>query len=44
MATILSQLKKLRKQINIPYRIVFVDRKIEEEEYEEKVIYIHIWI
>jgi len=44
MATISSQLKKLRKEINIPYRIVFVDRKIEEVEYEEKVIYVHIWI
>lgn len=44
MATILSQLKKLRKEINIPYRIIFVDRRIEEVEYREKEIYVHIWI
>lgn len=44
MPTILSQLRKLRKQINIPYRIQFVDREIRQEEFEEKVIYVHIWI
>jgi len=44
MSTILSQLKLLRKQINIPYRIEFVDHEIEEKDFEVKVIYIHIWI
>ncbi len=44
MATISSQLRKLRKQIFIPYRIQFVDRVVEEVEFEEKVIYVHIWI
>ncbi len=44
MATILSQLRQLRKQINIPYRIEFVDREIHKEEFQEKVIYVHIWI
>ena len=44
MGTISSQLKKLRKQIHIPYRIEFVDKEVEEEDFEEKVIYVHIWI
>lgn len=44
MATISFQLKALRKKINIPYRVKYVDRFIDESEYEEKVIYIHIWI
>lgn len=44
MATILSQLLKLRNQIKLPYEIRFVDREIMKEEFEEKVIYIHITI
>lgn len=44
MPTISSQLRKLRKQIYIPYRIEFVDREIYEHEFQEKVIYVHIWI
>lgn len=44
MATILSQIKQLRKVIHIPYRIEYVDRKIEPHEFKEKVIYVHIWI
>jgi hypothetical protein len=36
MATIAAQLRKLRKLINIPYTIKFVDRKILESEFEEK--------
>jgi hypothetical protein len=44
MATILSQLQKLRKSINLPWQIKFVDRVIEEHEFEEKIIYIHITI
>lgn len=44
MSTILSQLKELRKKIKIPWRIQYVDRKIEPEEFKEKTIYIHIWI
>lgn len=44
MATISSQLRKLRKLINIPYRIEFVDYEVKEEEFEDKVIYVHIWI
>ncbi len=44
MATILSQLKALQKQIKIPHRIIFVDREIKPEEFMEKVIYVHIWI
>jgi len=44
MATILSQLRQLRKQINIPWRIEMVDRVVEPHEFEEKVIYVHIWI
>ena len=44
MATIQAQLRKLKKQIRIPYRIKFVDREILSSEFEEKVIYVHIWI
>lgn len=44
MATIQSQLKELRKKIRIPWRIVYVDRVITPEEFEEKTIYVHIWI
>ncbi len=44
MATILSQLKALKKQISIPYRIKFVDKEIKESEFEDKIIYVHIWI
>lgn len=44
MATILSQLKALRKQINIPYRIEFVQEEVLEKDFQDKVIYIHIWI
>lgn len=44
MATISSQLRKLRKLINIPYIIKFVDYEVKEEEFEDKVIYVHIWI
>lgn len=44
MATILSQLRKLRKQIHIPYRIEFVNRVIEEHEFREKIIYVHLWV
>lgn len=42
--TILSQLRALRKDIHIPYRIQFVDREIPKEEFKDKVIYIHIVI
>lgn len=44
MATIAAQLKKLRKLIKIPYIIKYVDRRIEPEEFEDKVIYVHFWI
>ena len=44
MPTIMAQLRKLQKQINIPYSIKFVNRQILEQEFEEKVIYVHIWI
>lgn len=44
MATILSQLIRLRKQITLPYEIRYVDREILKEEFEENVIYIHITI
>ena len=44
MATIASQLKELKKIIKIPWRIVYVDRKIEQSEFAEKTIYVHIWI
>ena len=44
MPTITAQLRKLQKQINIPYAIKFVTELVEEKDFEEKVIYIHIWI
>lgn len=44
MATIQSQIKELRKLIKVPWRVVYVDRKIEPHEFAEKTIYVHIWI
>jgi len=44
MATIQAQIRELRKRIKIPWRIVYVDRVIESEEFEPKTIYVHIWI
>lgn len=44
MSTIQSQIKELRKKIKIPWRIVYVDRRIEISEFLEKTIYVHIWI
>lgn len=44
MSTILSQIKELRKKINIPWRIVYIDREVKPDEFQEKVIYVHIWI
>ena len=44
MATILSQLAKLRRNIYLPFEIRFVEREIKEEEFEENVIYVHITI
>lgn len=44
MAKIHTQIKHLRKLINVPWRIVYVHRKIEQSEFEPKTIYVHIWI
>jgi hypothetical protein len=44
MATILAQIKELRKKIKIPFKVIYVDRKIEPDEFQEKTIYVHIWI
>lgn len=44
MPTIAAQLRALRKQINIPYAIQFVDREVLETEFQDKIIYVHIWI
>jgi len=44
MSTILAQLRKLRKQINIPYSMKIVNYVVAEKDFEEKVIYVHIWI
>ena len=44
MATIAAQLKELRKKIKIPWKIVYVDKEIIPEEFQEKTIYVHIWI
>jgi hypothetical protein len=44
MPTIQAQIKELRKKIKVPWRIVYVDREIKPEEFEEKTIYVHIWI
>lgn len=44
MSTISSQLRALKKQIKIPYKIEFVNREIKDIEFQPKVIYVHIWI
>jgi hypothetical protein len=44
MPTIAAQLRALQKQINIPHTICFVDKVVEEKDFKEKVIYVHIWI
>ena len=44
MSKILSQIKELRKRIQIPWRIEYVDHEVKPEEFETKVIYVHIWI
>jgi len=44
MATIQAQIKELRKKIKIPWRVIYVNREILAEEFEEKTIYVHIWI
>ncbi len=44
MASIAAQLKELRKLISVPWKIVYVDRVILPNEFEEKTIYVHIWI
>ena len=44
MATIQAQIKELRKKINIPWRIVYVDKEIKLEDFAPKTIYVHIWI
>lgn len=42
--TILAQIKELRKKIKVPWRVVYVDHEIKIEDFEEKTIYVHIWI
>jgi hypothetical protein len=44
MPTIAAQLRKLEKKITIPYVIRFVDKVVEPANFDEKVIYVHIWI
>ena len=44
MSKILSQIRELRNKIKVPWRVVYVDRIIKPEEFEEKTIYVHIWI
>lgn len=44
MKTILAQIKELRKVIKVPWRVVYVDHEILKEEFQEKTIYVHIWI
>jgi hypothetical protein len=44
MATIQSQINALKKIIKIPWRIVYVDHEVKQEDFEPKTIYVHIWI
>ncbi len=44
MPSIMSQIKELRKRIVVPWRMVFVDHEVKPEDFEEKTIYVHIWI
>ena len=42
--SIRRQLTALRKEVHIPYRIKYVNRVIHQHEFEEKTIYLHVWI
>lgn len=44
MSKIAAEIRSLRKKIKIPWRIVYVDRIVEKEDFEPKTIYVHIWI
>ena len=44
MSTVKTQIRKLREAVRIPWRVVYVKREIPKEEFEEKTIYVHIWI
>ena len=44
MATIISQIKELKKIIKIPWRILYIDKEVPPSEFEPKTIYVHIWI
>lgn len=44
METISSQLKALRKQIKIPWRVIFVKERVKPEDFEQNTVYVHIWI
>lgn len=44
MSTITAQLRKIQKQISIPYSMKLVDSVVLEKDFEPKVIYVHIWI
>jgi len=44
LPTIAAQLKELRKKINVPWRIVYVDYEILPSEFKAKTVYVHIWI
>jgi len=39
-----QKLAQLKKEIKIPYKVEYVDQYIPEEQWEDKVIYIHFWL
>lgn len=44
MANIQSQINELRKKINVPWRIVYVNDVVKPEDFAPKTIYVHVWI
>lgn len=44
MAKISDQLRQLKKQIKIPWKVKYIDYEIDEKDFEPYTIYIHIWI
>ena len=44
MASISQQIRQLKKLIVVPYQVKFVSEYVKKEDFEDKTIYIHIWI
>lgn len=44
MSKVSQHLNQLWKRIKIPYKVIYVDRVIPEDEWDEHEIYIHFWL